>query len=104
MSDQRTAPGKGKEAYKERMSEISRVLEKAGARPDLLPGTISYYDYEISKYPDRIRVSFADGKTLVYELRQDQPAPVILENIKIIRKWKTGYVNHPEKARRRRKA
>ena len=75
---------------------------KKETRPELLPGTISYYDYEISKYPDRIRVSFADGKTLVYDLRTDQPAPVIIENIKIIRKWKQGYVNQPTRRRRRK--
>ena len=33
--------------------------------PVILPETVSYYDYEISKYPDRIRVSFADGRTLI---------------------------------------
>ena len=69
--------------------------------PEMLPETVSYYDYEISKYPDRIRVSFSDRKTLVYELRAKQPHPIIMENIKIIRKWKQGYVNKP--ARRRRK-
>ena len=75
---------------------------KKETRPELLPGTISYYDYDISKYPDRIRVSFADGKTLVYELRTEQPHPIIVENIKIIRKWKQGYVNQPPRRRRRK--
>lgn len=71
-------------------------------RPEMLPGTISYYDYDISKYPDRIRVSFEDGRTLIYEVRQEQPAPVIVENIKIIRKWRTGYVNQPAQRRKRK--
>ena len=75
--------------------------KKKQLRPEMLPGTVGYYDYEISKYPDRIRVSFKDGKTLVYELRTEQPHPIIVENVKIIRKWKTGYVNQP--ARRRKK-
>lgn len=73
---------------------------KKKTRPELLPGTISYYDHNISKYPDRIRVSFADGKTLVYELRTEQPHPIIVENINIIKRMKQGYVNQP--ARRRR--
>ena len=70
--------------------------------PAILPETVCIYDFEISKYPDRIRVSFADGKTLVYELRTEQPHPVIVENVKIIRKWKTGYVNQPMRRRRRK--
>ena len=69
--------------------------------PAILPETVSYYDYEISKYPDRIRVSFEDGKTLVYEARHEQPHPVITENIRVMRKWRNGYINQP--ARRRRK-
>ena len=69
--------------------------------PAILPETVSYYDYEISKYPDRIRVSFEDGKTLVYEVRHEQPHPVISENIRVMRKWRNGYINQP--ARRRRK-
>ena len=70
-------------------------------RPEVLPGTVSYYDYEISKYPDRIRVSFADGRTLIYEARVEQPAPVIVENIQIIRKMKQGYVNNPKRRKRK---
>ena len=70
-------------------------------RPVMLDKPVEIYDHESSKYPDRLRVSFANGKTMVYEIRQEQPHPVIIENIKIIRKWKQGYVNQP--ARRRRK-
>ena len=55
-------------------------------RPRMLEKPVEIYDYEISKYPDRLRVSFADGRTFVYELRRDQPSPVIMENIRIIRK------------------
>lgn len=68
-------------------------------RPRMLDKPLEIYDHEFSKYPDRIRVSFADGRTFVYDIRTEQPAPVIEENIRIIRKWK-GYVNQP--ARRRR--
>ena len=75
---------------------------KKVTRPELLPGTISYYDYDISKYPDRIRVSFSDGKTLVYEVKTEQPHPVIVQNIKLIRKMKQGYVNQPERRRKKK--
>ena len=70
-------------------------------RPNVLPGIVAYYDYDFSMIPDRVRVKFSDGKTAVYELSRQQPAPVIMENIKIIRKWKNGYVNQP--ARRKKK-
>lgn len=79
---------------------LAEKEEKKQLRPELLPGTISYYDHKFSKYPDRIRVSFMDGRTMVYELRQEQPHPIIVENIKIIRKMKQGYVNRPERRRR----
>ena len=78
-------------------------MTDANTRPEMLPEKVSYYDTEYSRIPDRIRVSFEDGTTAVYDLRMTQPAPVILENIRIIRKWKQGYVNRPERTRRGRK-
>ena len=69
-------------------------------RPKMLDKPAPMYETSYSKFPDRIRVSFEDGTTAVYELRHDQPHPVILENVRIIRKWRE-YVNQP--ARRRRK-
>lgn len=83
--------------FREFLADKERKKE---TRPELLPGTVSYYDYDISKYPDRIRVSFSDGKTLVYEVKTEQPHPIIVENINIIKRMKQGYVNQP--ARRRR--
>jgi hypothetical protein len=50
--------------------------------------------------PEKIRVLFADGRTMIYDIHVEQPAPVIVQNIKLIRKMKQGYVNQP---RRRRK-
>lgn len=82
------------------MEFLAEKERNKGIRPELLPGTVSYYDYDISKYPDRIRVSFADGKTLVYELRTEQPHPIIVENINIIKRMKQGYVNQPVRRRR----
>ena len=69
-------------------------------RPEMLAGVVGYYDRDASVYPDRVRVSFMDGSTQIYELRTDQPHPVIMGNIRIIRKWKQGYVNQPRRRRR----
>ena len=71
-------------------------------KPLMLDKPLPIYEHEYSEIPERIRVSFNDGRTAVYELRVDQPAPVIIENIKIIRKWKQGYVNKPERRRKNR--
>lgn len=80
---------------------IDRILVEHN-RPTILPKPMPMYERDSSEYPEMIRVSFSDGSTAVYELRVEQPAPVIIENIKIIRKWKQGYVNQPERRRRRR--
>ena len=84
------------------MEFLADKERKKETRPELLPGTVSYYDYDISKYPDRIRVSFSDGKTLVYEVRTEQPHPIIVENINIIKRMKQGYVNQPARRRKKR--
>ena len=61
---------------------------------------VPIYDHDYSVLPDRIRVLFMDGRTMVYDIHTEQPHPVIVQNIKLIRKMKQGYVNQP---RRRRK-
>ena len=73
-----------------------------GQRPAMLPEVVSYYDHDFSIFPDSIRVSFEDGSTAVYDVRMTQPAPIIMENIRIIRKWKQGYVNKPARRRARK--
>ena len=80
---------------------IDRILVETN-RPTILPKPMPTYERASSKYPELIRVSFDDGSTAVYQLQVKQPAPVIIENIKIIRKWKQGYVNQPETRRRRK--
>ena len=87
---------------KEMFAEIDRILKKSG-RPKPLPGTVPYYERESSRIPEMVRIAFSDGTTAVYELRVEQPAPQIIENIRIIRKWKQGYVNQPMRRRRNRK-
>ena len=40
-----------------------------------LPEPAVYYDRQDSKYPDRVRLSFPDGHTEVYDRRVNQPRP-----------------------------
>jgi hypothetical protein len=72
-------------------------------RKRILTLAVPKYEHESSKYPEQIRVSFADGHTAVYDLRVDQPAPQIVESIKIIRRMRQGYVNQPMRRRRNRR-
>ena len=74
-------------------------LEK---RPEMLPKPVPIYEHTDSEIPDRVRISFTNGTSAIYDLHRDQPHPVIVENIKIIRKWQKGYVNQPEVRRRRK--
>lgn len=83
-----------------KMISVEKALE-ALTRPKMLDKAMPTYEHDFSQYPEQIRVSFSDGHTAVYDLRVEQPAPVIIENIRIIRKWKQGYVNRPERRRRK---
>ena len=80
---------------------LDRILEDP-ERPKMLDRPVAQYEHKYSIHPETIRVSFSDGSTAVYDLRVNQPAPVIVENIQIIRKWKQGYVNQPARRRRNR--
>ena len=59
-------------------------------RPAPLPKPATYYDKTESKYPDRVRVSFMDGHTEVYDRRVNQPQQQLI------------YINVPYPRRRRR--
>lgn len=83
---------------------LDRVLEDieiGKTRPKILEKVVPIYEHDYSVLPDRIRVLFDDGRTMVYDIHTDQPAPVIVQNIKLIRKMKQGYVNQPNRRRRR---
>ena len=84
------------DAMIEQIKKKREQLKQKRILPNPLP--IFGKDCEI---PEALRVSFSDGSTQIYELRREGPAPVIVENIKIIRKWKQEYLNQP--ARRRKK-
>jgi len=74
-------------------------------RPEMMDKAMPYYEHAWSRYPDRIRVSFRDGTTAVYDLRTEMPHPLVLKNIEIMKKTeqhiKQGYVNKPERRKRR---
>ena len=70
-------------------------------RPEMMDKAVPIYEHNISKHPDRIRVSFKDGSTAVYVLETEQPHPAVVESIEIIRKWNNGYNNQPMRRRRK---
>lgn len=96
---------KGSKAMSEdKLMEFMRKREiKIEKRPALLPVPLPIYEHEDSEIPEKVRISFTNGTSAIYELHVDQPAPVIMENIKIIRRMKQGYVNQPAQRRRHRK-
>ena len=71
------------DALIEQIKKKREQLKQKRILPNPLP--IFGKDCEI---PEALRVSFSDGSTAVYDLRIQQPAPQILENIRIIRKWR----------------
>ena len=74
-------------------------LEK---RPELLPAPVPIYEHTDSEIPERVRVSFTNGTSAIYDLHTEQPAPQVVESIRIIRRMKQGYVNQPMRRRRNR--
>ena len=84
------------------MEEMLDMMMETPERPKMMDKPAVHYEHKYSIHPETIRVSFEDGSTAVYDLRVNQPAPVIVENIQIIRKWKQGYVNNPARRRRNR--
>ena len=71
-------------------------------RPQMLPEPLPIYEHTYSEIPEKVRISFTNGTSAIYELRVEQPAPVIIENIKIIRRMKQGYVNQTMRRRNRK--
>lgn len=41
---------------------------------------VGYFNGKHSKLPERVRVSFSDGTTAIYDLHIDMPAPVFPEH------------------------
>jgi hypothetical protein len=76
-------------------------LEK---RPEMLPKPVPIYEHTDSEIPDRVRISFTNGTSAIYDLHNDQPHPLVLKNIEIMRetKRKIQYINQPARRRRRK--
>lgn len=70
-------------------------------RPKMLTEAVPYYGHDWSEHPDSVRISFADGSTAIYDIRVEQPHPIIMENIRIIRKMKEGYQYKPRRRSRK---
>lgn len=68
-------------------------------RPEMLPKVVPTYRGKHNRYPEQVRVSFKDGNTFVFEMRAEQPAPVIAEEVEVI-DIRIGY---PVRRRRWRK-
>lgn len=102
---------RAREALKRMIAEGERirnsvgkiVAEEHGNRPKPLPVPVYIYDRENSRIPDRLRVSFEDGSTAVYDLQVEQPHPLLVENIRILRKWKMEGYQHVKTTTRRRR-
>ena len=83
----------------EMMEETLRDMEIGKQRPEILGKVVPIYEHDYSVLPEKIRVLFMDGRTMIYDIHMDQPAPVIVQNIRLIRKMKQGYVNQPKRRR-----
>ena len=78
---------RSEETFLEYLIRKEKEIKK---RPEVLPEPLPIYEHTCSEIPDRVRISFSNGTSAIYDLHTDQPAPVILENIKIIRRM-VGY-------------
>ena len=83
-----------------RPETIEEAIELWGYRPEMLAEALPYYESDISVYPEKVRISFKDGTTIVYDTRTEQPHALIMENIRIIRKWRQILEERPRRRRR----
>ena len=83
MSWTRRADRAWEEHFREKnQNQIERptVLEKPGR----------YYESPLSRIPEKVRISFSDGTTAVYQLTVELPAPKFrdLQNEEVGYRWK----------------
>lgn len=73
-------------------------------RPEMLAFPVPIYDRTDSEIPEKVRISFTNGTSAIYMLHVDQPKPLVMESIRIIRKWRSeGNQYVPQRRRRNRK-
>lgn len=86
-------------------NEQKRHEIKIERRPEILPNPLPVYERTDSEIPERVRISFTNGTSAIYDLHTDQPHPLVLKNIEIMKETKKkitqGYVNQPCRRRRR---
>lgn len=94
-----------KEAENEEKKEEKGKEEiKLKKRPALLAIPVPIYERTESEIPEKVRISFTNGTSAIYMLHVDQPKPLVMESIRIIRKWRSeGYQYVPPRRRRSRK-
>lgn len=44
-----------------------------------IPKVEAFWKHDFSKYPDFIKVAMTDGKVITYDIRVEQPAPVMTD-------------------------
>lgn len=98
------------EKLHESVREMGKDIETAGIeiklekRPGLLAFPVPIYERTDSEIPEKVRISFTNGTSAIYELHVDQPHPLVKESIRIIRRWRSeGYQYVPPRRRRNRK-
>lgn len=90
------------EAVREMGKDIEKAEEiKLEKRPGLLALPVPIYERTDSEIPEKVRISFTNGTSAIYALQVDQPAPQLIECVRIIRKWNNGY-KAPTRRRRRK--
>ena len=87
---------RSEETFLEYLIRKEKEIKK---RPEILPAPVPIYEHTYSEIPERVRISFSNGTSAIYDLHTEQPAPVVLENVKIIQRM-VGY--EPKHARRGR--
>lgn len=73
-------------------------------RPEILAYPVPIYERTDSEIPEKVRISFTNGTSAIYARHVDQPKPLVMESIRIIRKWRSeGYQYVAPRRRRSRK-
>ncbi len=75
---------------------VKMQIVKGKCDPDII-GIFAYNNHK-GEHPDKIRLTFMDGTTEIYDLRVQQPEPVFVEL-----RNRQGYINQPMRRRRHRK-
>lgn len=89
---------------KEKKEEKGKKEIKLEKRPEMLAFPVPIYENTDSEIPEKVRISFTNGTSAIYVRHVDQPKPMVMESIRIIRKWRSeGSQYVPQRRRRNRK-